>query len=540
MRLVCAALLGLLALAPAARADTVALVAQATSVATFNYGTGVKGPEVPLGGQAQGVAISPDGRTGYVAVSGAAPRVQFVDLAAGTATDSVPLPGSPSGLALSPDGSKAYVTDETADLLRVVDLAGKVVLPLTWNVGDTPRAVVLNPAGNRAYTGNAGTPPSVSSVDLSSTGVANITGGGLDRPENLSVSPDGKTVWAANFGASAGGTTVTPIDTATGTAGSAITVGTTPAGLAVDPQSAKLFVANRDTQTISVVGTAGKAVSGTFTLPPVFPPSGVAVTPGGDRAVVSSREGDQVRVISLFDGVTIGEPVAFTDPTDVAIAPAAQPTAIFIMSVASARAGTAVSFNAGPSGGDITNFSWSFDDGATATGFSTTHAFATPGTHSTTLTVTNTCAETAVFGPAGSVWGGVGALCSGPRTDAQTRTIQITPIPPGTATVRILSSKASVRRKTGAFVVRLRCTTVDTPNCKGTATLVHKKKTIATRAYDFRNGQTLKVRLRLNARGRKAIKKRKKFKALLTAATVQPSGSVSPISRTLSLRAVTP
>ena len=54
--------------------------------------------------------------------------------------------------------------------------------------------------------------------------------------------------------------------------------------------------------------------------------------------------------------------------------------------------GTPVSFSASGSSdvnpGDTLGYSWSFDDGATASGASATHAFATAGTHKATLTVT--------------------------------------------------------------------------------------------------------------------------------------------------------
>lgn len=68
------------------------------------------------------------------------------------------------------------------------------------------------------------------------------------------------------------------------------------------------------------------------------------------------------------------------------------PTAIAGASPGSVAIGTPVTFSSAGSldvnPGDALAYSWSFDDGTTATGASVTHAFSTPGTHDATLTVT--------------------------------------------------------------------------------------------------------------------------------------------------------
>ena len=58
----------------------------------------------------------------------------------------------------------------------------------------------------------------------------------------------------------------------------------------------------------------------------------------------------------------------------------------------SAAIGTAIAFNSrasDPDDGDTLTYAWSFDDGATATGATVTHAFSAPGVHTATLTVTD-------------------------------------------------------------------------------------------------------------------------------------------------------
>ena len=76
----------------------------------------------------------------------------------------------------------------------------------------------------------------------------------------------------------------------------------------------------------------------------------------------------------------------------------AVPTVTFTSSANPVTAGSTVAFNAGGSSdsyGTITSYSWSFGDGTTATGQAPSHAYATPGTYTVSLTVTNDAGQSA-------------------------------------------------------------------------------------------------------------------------------------------------
>jgi YVTN family beta-propeller protein len=83
--------------------------------------------------------------------------------------------------------------------------------------------------------------------------------------------------------------TVTVIATGTNTvAGSPITVGNGPGGVAVTPDGSQVYVSNNDTNTVSVINTATNAVS-TITVGTAGTegPAGIAVTPDGKTVYVA-------------------------------------------------------------------------------------------------------------------------------------------------------------------------------------------------------------------------------------------------------------
>jgi PKD repeat protein len=79
------------------------------------------------------------------------------------------------------------------------------------------------------------------------------------------------------------------------------------------------------------------------------------------------------------------------------------PTATFTLSPSAVIAGSSVSFdgNASTAVGTrtITNYRWSFGDGSTGSGATTTHVYTTPGTYSVTLTVTDSAGKTNTSAP---------------------------------------------------------------------------------------------------------------------------------------------
>jgi YVTN family beta-propeller protein len=419
-----------------------------TEVTTLDVATGSATGSIPIDTRALRVAVTPDGTRAYVPGS---TDVKVIDTATNTVVGAIPIAGS-VGLTVAPDGKHVYVAKQDTDQLFVVDTATNLAAGMPIPTGDRPRAVVVNAAGTRAYVGNTGTPYSVTVVDLvSNTIVTTIPAGGfLDRPENLTITPDGSHVYAANFGATAGGTSVSVIDTATNTITGNITVGRTPITVAADPSGARVYVAARGDSRLDIIDVASGASEEPVELP--FAPVGIAIAPHGDRLVVSG--GNKVGVLDLATREFIAPPITVPEAAGVAILPVQSPVAS--IGAAGTQAGQPSTFDGSGSTaalGRVTGYDWLFGDGASASGPSVTHTYAAPGTYDVALTVTNDCAANAVFGPLGVAGGGSTPFCNGPRSTSSKTQISVAAPPADVDT-----SGASHPPTRGGSVVRTRRT----------------------------------------------------------------------------------
>jgi len=227
-----------------------------------------------------GLAFSPDGKHAY-ASAGGNNKVRVYDVTNGTLAEktSIPVPGFPAGLTFSSDGSTLYVAENSRDALAVVNLATKAVTNVsigTCKEGADP--VQFTPSG---YTGFV---PQC-------------------QPFGVTLSADGKTAYVTDLGAH----TVSMVDTATKTFTGKITVGTHPIALTTNPVASRhqVFVANGDSDSISVIDTSTNKVTRTIDLAPYAGapigsnPNGLAVNPDGYTLYVSNGGNNDVVVIDL-------------------------------------------------------------------------------------------------------------------------------------------------------------------------------------------------------------------------------------------------
>jgi YVTN family beta-propeller protein len=260
----------------------------------------------------------PQGPTAYaLAGNGILP----VNLTTDTPGKPIAIGNNPGGIAITQDARTAYVT--AGDSIVPVNLAtGRPGTPI--NVGHSLSAIAITPDGKTAYVIDDSGVGTAIRVDLT-TGkygkpikvdhLLSLPGGGTvgDGPITITITPDGKTAYTANYEA----WTVTPIDVATGTRGTPIKVGQNPNSIAITPDGKTAYTANAGDSTVTPIDLATRTARAPIHFPD--PPWSIAVTPDGKTAYVATFDGKLIPVDLATD--TLGRPIGVASDPEIAIAP---------------------------------------------------------------------------------------------------------------------------------------------------------------------------------------------------------------------------
>jgi YVTN family beta-propeller protein len=199
----------------------------------------------------------------------------------------------PAGLALAPDGKTLYVTLFNNGTLAAVDLgsydpATGAAKCVETPVGSSPERVVVSPSGEKVYVANRG-------------GRKPEAGDTMDFEDPVVVDPE---TYKASTGTISVVVTAQLVTDAEHAATQSIPVGLQPADLALSSDGKRLYVANANSETVSVVDTETSSVVETIPTSPApgrlaaGSPNGLAiardgatlyVTLGGDNAVEVMR-----------------------------------------------------------------------------------------------------------------------------------------------------------------------------------------------------------------------------------------------------------
>jgi len=196
-------------------------------------------------------------------------------------------PSSPGGIALDEEHQRLWVTMSRNNSLGCVDMdSGKLISEVP--LGVAPYDVVLGPT-RKAYVSNwAGRAP---------------------RPDEPSAQSSGSPVLVnAQNGVAASGT-ISVVDLDKGMEVRQIEVGLHPSGMAVNTDRSRLFVANANSDTVSVIDTESDQVVETIPIAPVSRPFGsspnaLAVNMDAATLYVANGTDNAVCVVSL--GVRAG------------------------------------------------------------------------------------------------------------------------------------------------------------------------------------------------------------------------------------------
>ncbi len=386
-----------------------------TSLTPIDTSSDTAEPSFSGGTDPVAVAISPNGSTAYVVDQTPANSVSEIS----TSTDAVigtPIStgagSAPDNIAISPDGTTGYVTDYGTSLVTVFSTADPTGPTSTIEVGSEPDDVAITPDGTTGYVTSIGSDTVTVFSTADPTGATTSIDVGAPTAA-VAISPDGSTAYVTTSDG-----TVIPIPTNTNVPDpTPISVGAGPVGIAITPDGSTAYVADSADGTVTPIAlTPGGGTAGT----PIHvggTPFGVAVAPNGSTVYVTDASDHAVIPIATASG-TPGTPIQVgATPYSLAIAPDQGPTA----SLQATTADGVTTFDASASGtgtSPIASYTWNFGDGSPEVvtySATTSYAYATSGTYSASVTVTDAAgaSTTEVYtGHTASLKGGPGATAT--------------------------------------------------------------------------------------------------------------------------------
>lgn len=342
------------------------------------------------------VAVQPNDLIGYFVDSTTATLVPF-SIPDGTLGTTISLGGGTAQqVAITPNSDFAFVTSRTPNELIKINLATSAVTHITTGIGTAPFGVAITPNSNRVYVANS-TSSNISifnantNAPLAASPIAMAS-----DPVAIAITPNGSTALVTLPGIG----TVAFIDLATNTVFDSLIVspGLSGTALAISPDGLIAYVA--DATNVIPIDIATRTLG--TPIPIGTNPVSLFFTPDGNTAYVVNGNDTYTRI---NDVKTTPAPLANlpltanTTPFDVVITPDRAPVAAFTITELSTFH---FRFNASSSTspeGDIATYRWNFGDGTpvvTTANAIVTHTFASEGSFTVTLRVTNTAGTSTV------------------------------------------------------------------------------------------------------------------------------------------------
>lgn len=265
---------------------------------------------VPIGGQPSGLKLTPDGTRLYIACQGTN-SVMVMSTASNSIIATIPVGTTPIRLAVSPNGAQVYVANEGSNSVSVIDVASNSVIG-TVPVGSRPMDVAFSPDGSNAYVTNYyGASLSVINTASRSVSATLPTGYG---PQSVVVRGDGVIFVACQF------SNVVDVFGAAGNSLGTISGLTYPSGMALSSDGSRLYVANSNAATLSVVYTGTLQIIAT--VPVAASPTSVKLSTDGSLVYVVSQSMSSVTLVSTaLNAVSITVRGIGPYPFDIAVKP---------------------------------------------------------------------------------------------------------------------------------------------------------------------------------------------------------------------------
>ncbi len=199
----------------------------------------------------------------------------------------IALPKAPASLAISADARAAYVTHPDLGQISVVDLE-QARVTATLSVGGSPFGIAVTSRG-QLFVGDWNG-AHIASLDTKGNGEPKTVEVG-QAPAHLLLTHDEKMLFVANRESDS----VSAVRAGDLTIAATIPVGRAPFAMALSPDGARLYVGNVQSGTVSVIDTGKLEV--VDTLKSGAMPYGAAVTPDASRVLVSNQQSGTLSVL---------------------------------------------------------------------------------------------------------------------------------------------------------------------------------------------------------------------------------------------------
>ena len=268
------------------------------------------GDQRPLGDFPMNMRLSPDGRYLAVLHCGAGQHELMVfDTTETRLTSRIVMPNCYYGLAFSHDGSKVYISGgETEVVYRYTFADGYLHTPETVRIAredarKVPGGIDVSPDDTLlAVTENWGN--ALDFIDIAAQRVTDRVRFGKEaRPYDCKFSPDGKTVYVSLWGKSA--VAFVDVDAPDASVPKTVATGDHPNEMVLTADGTRLFVANANVNTVSVIDTAAGRVVETLNTA-LYPdslegstPNSLAISLDGTRLFVANADNNSIAAFDI-------------------------------------------------------------------------------------------------------------------------------------------------------------------------------------------------------------------------------------------------
>lgn len=204
---------------------------------------------------------------------------------------------------------------DTATNAVITTVGLPVCTGLAAAAGDLTFGVAVNALGTRVYLTDNNTPGRVYVFDPTVNLVVDVIRVG-NRPVGIAVHPNMGRLYVANKDSDS----VSVVDTSSNTQVKVIPVGREPAGVAAHPAGTFAYVTNSADGTMSAIDTATDAV--VATVPVGMMPWGIAASPDGTRVYVANTTSGSLSVVDTLGNAIVATVAVGSAPLAVAVNPA--------------------------------------------------------------------------------------------------------------------------------------------------------------------------------------------------------------------------